>query len=400
LRSGGLVQKPEQEMNAHAVAVVGAGPAGLAVSAELGRLGIASVVLERADAIGAAWRGRYDRLRLNTCRWTSRLPGSRYARGAALFPSRDEVVRYLEDYASRHRLEVRLGTHVERIDRSDGGWVLSSSRGEHDAGQVVVATGYEHTPSIPAWPGRDRFQGRVLHAAEYRNADPFREADVLVVGPGCSGMEIAFDLAEGGAGRVDVAVRTQPNIMLRQSGGLPGDLPALALLGLPPRLADAPARLVRRLSIGDLSDYGLTPPAEGLFARHHREGKAPAIVDKEVIEAIRSRRVGIVAGLQSLEERDVILADGNRVQPDAVIAATGYSRALEPLVGHLGVLDERGAPRVHGGPPAAPGLRFIGYAPRPGQIGHMGREAARAARGIRREGEPQPQPTAISPARG
>ena len=383
-------------MNAYAVAVVGGGPAGLAASAELGRLGIASVVLERADAVGASWRGRYDRLRLNTCRWTSRLPHSRYARGAALFPSRDEMVSYLEDYARSHRLDVRLGTNVERIDRGDLGWVLSSSRGEQHADQVVVAAGYEHTPSIPAWPGRGRFQGRLLHAAEYRNADAFRGADVLVVGPGCSGMEIAFDLVEGGAGRVDVAVRTQPNIMLRQSGGLPGDLPALAMLRLPPRLADVPARLVRRLSIGDLRDYGLTPPAEGVFARQHREGKAPAIVDKEVIEAIRAKRIGIVAGLQSLEERDVILADGSRLQADAVIAATGYSRGLEPLVGHLGVLDERGAPRVHGGPPAAPGLHFIGYAPRPGQIGHMGREAARVAREIKREAEPRSQPAATA----
>src|SRR5438067_5280365 len=144
-------------MSDQAIRIIGAGPAGLAMAAELAHSGVRSVVLERADAIGAAWRGRYDRLRLNTCRWTSRLPHSRYARGAALFPSRDEMVRYLEDYASRHRLDVRLGTRVERIDRSDGGWVLSSSRGEHDAGQVVVATGYEHTPSIPAWPGRERF---------------------------------------------------------------------------------------------------------------------------------------------------------------------------------------------------------------------------------------------------
>jgi hypothetical protein len=101
-----------------------------------------------------------------------------------------------------------------------------------------------------------------------------------------------------------------------------------------------------------------------------------------------------------IEERDVLLADGSRIQPDAVIAATGYSRGLEPLVGHLGVLDDRGVPRVHGGPAAAPGLRFIGYAPRPGQIGHMGREAARAARGIRREIERSPQPAVAGAAPG
>jgi cation diffusion facilitator CzcD-associated flavoprotein CzcO len=296
------------------------------------------------------------------------------------------LVRYLEEYADRHALDVRLGTSVERIERDNGGWALRTSTGDVTATQAIVATGYEHTPAIPEWPGRDRFGGSVLHAAEYRNAEPFAGATVLVVGPGCSGMEIAYDLAEGGAGRVLLAVRTPPNIVLRRGpGGLPGDVPALAMLRLPARLADAQMKVIRRLAIGDLAEYGLPQPEEGVFARHHREGKAPAIVDPQVIEAIKDRRIEIVAGLESLDESGVQLADGSRVEPDAVIAATGYRRALEPIVGHLGVLDERGSPRALGGAAAAPGLRFIGYVPRPGQIGYMGGEATRAAKAIARE---------------
>jgi len=95
-------------MSDQAIRIIGAGPAGLAMAAELAHSGVRSVVLERADAVGASWRERYDRLRLNTCRWTSTLPHSRYAKGTALFPSRDETVRYLEDYAERHRLDIRL----------------------------------------------------------------------------------------------------------------------------------------------------------------------------------------------------------------------------------------------------------------------------------------------------
>src|SRR5204862_3972362 len=129
--------------------------------------------------------------------------------------------------------------------------------------------------------------GQLLHAAEYRNAEPFRDKDVLVVGPGCSGMEIAYDLAEGGARSVRVAVRTQPNIVLRQAGPMPGDIPATAMLRLPAHVADRMMKVARSRSIGDLTEYGLTAPEEGLFARHHREGKAPAILDKEVIEAIK-----------------------------------------------------------------------------------------------------------------
>jgi cation diffusion facilitator CzcD-associated flavoprotein CzcO len=372
-------------MSAPAVLIVGSGPAGLAAAAQLRRRKVAAVILEQGDAVATAWTGRYDRLRLNTCRWTSKLPHSRYPRRAGLFPSRDQVVDYLSDYARRNELDVRVGIRVERISRDDGGWALETSAGRQTAPQVILATGHQHTPAIPAWPGRERWRGPLLHVAQYRNATPFEGADVLVVGAGCSGMEIAYDLVEGGAGRVRIAVRTQPNIMLRQSGGLPGDLPAIGLMRLPTRIADAVARLARRLTIGDLSAYGLIPPAEGVFTLSHRLGRAPAIVDKSVIQAIRDRRIEVAAAIQSLDELSVVLADGTQIAPDAIIAATGYTSHLEPLVGHLGVLDERALPRVHGGPAVAPGLRFIGYQPRPAQIGYVGTEATRAAKQIKRE---------------
>jgi cation diffusion facilitator CzcD-associated flavoprotein CzcO len=370
-------------MHERRAVVVGAGPAGLASAAQLRRAGVPALVLEQADAVGASWRQRYDRLRLNTSRWTSKLPHSSYAPGTGLFPSRDAIVRYLEDYAERNALDVRLATRVERVDRDDGGWALRTSTGDVAATQVIVATGFEHTPAIPEWPGRDRFTARLLHAAEYRNAEPFAGAAVLVVGPGCSGMEIAYDLAEGGAGRVWLAVRTPPNIVLRRGpGGLPGDVAGIAMLRLPPRLADAHMKVIRRRVLGDLSEYGLPQPEVGLFTRLRRDGKAPAIVDEEVIEAIKARRIEIVAGVESLDETGVRLADGVRIEPDAVVAATGYRRALEPIVGHLDVLDERGVPRALRGTAAAPGLRFVGYVPRPGQIGYMGGEARHAAKAI------------------
>jgi cation diffusion facilitator CzcD-associated flavoprotein CzcO len=348
-------------------------------------LEVPAVILERADRVADSWRNRYDRLRLNTCRWTSTLPDSRYPRGAGLFPSRDDMVGYLEEYANRNELDIRPGVRVESIDRVDGGWSVRTTGDTYTTPQVLVAMGHQHTPQIPDWPGRGEYRGRLLHTANYRNADEFQGASVLVVGPGCSGMEIAYDLAEGGARRVWLSVRTPPNIMLRQSGGLPGDLPARASLRLPPRLADSISGLVSRLTVGDLRQWGLTRPDEGIFSRMHRDAKVPAIVDKEVIDAIKSRRVEIVSALASLDASGVVLTDGTRLDAEAIIAATGYGSGLEPIVGHLGVLDERGYPSVQGGPAAAPGLRFIGYWPVPGQIGEMGREARRAAKEIKRE---------------
>jgi hypothetical protein len=137
---------------------------------------------------------------------------------------------------------------------------------------------------------------------------------------------------------------------------------------------------MRRVALGDLSEYGLARPQEGPFRRLRRLGAAPAIVDRRVIRAIKSRRIEVVGGVEALDETGVRLSDGMRVEPDAVIAATGYRCGLETVVGHLGVLDHLGRPRAIGGREAAPGLRFIGFSPGPGQIGRMGGEARRAAR--------------------
>jgi putative flavoprotein involved in K+ transport len=134
--------------------IIGAGPAGLATAAQLARQGIPTVVLERGDGVAHSWRGRYDRLRLNSSRWFSALPGAAFGRATGVFPARDDVVRYLESYAHRHELDVRLRTTVERIDRDGEGFVVRTSSGDVAASQVVVATGYAHSGRVPAWPGR------------------------------------------------------------------------------------------------------------------------------------------------------------------------------------------------------------------------------------------------------
>jgi len=244
---------------------------------------------------------------------------------------------------------------------------------------VVVAAGYEHTFWVPRWPGRDRFEGRLIHSAEYRNADEFRGADALVVGPGSSGMEIAYDLAEGGAGRVRLAVRTPPNIIIRDPLGV--FIARRVVKLMPAARADRLMSFVRRKKLGDLTAVGLPEPDEGVVSRLKRLGVAPAIIDHEVIDAVKDGRIEIVAAVESLDERGVRLADGSRIEPDALIAATGYRRGLEPMVGHLGVLGEHGAP-VTTVREAAPGLRFVGYVHEPGVIGLVGKEAKRVAREI------------------
>lgn len=367
----------------HEAIVIGAGPAGLAASLALKDRGVHPLVIDRSDRIASSWHRRYDGLRLNTWRRYSQLPDRPYPKDTPTFPTRRQVVEYLEAHSSEDGMDVRLRTTAERIERDGGGWRVRTSTGDLVAPVVVVSTGYENCPVIPDWSGRDGWSGKILHSSEYRNPDPFRGRKVLVAGPGSSGMEIAHELAEGGATKVWLAVRTPPNILGRLGpGGVPGDAIAVVLWHLPAWFGDRFTRFARKADFGDLSEFGLPIPEEGVISRARRLGKAPAIVDAEVVEAIKNGKVAVVAGVEAFDAEGIELADGERVEPDALICATGYRRALEPLVGDLDVLDGDGVPRVRGGKPAAEGLFFIGYTPRPGGLGFMGKEAKRAARSI------------------
>jgi putative flavoprotein involved in K+ transport len=360
--------------------VVGAGPSGLAAAAALKQRGADPLVLEAGPALGTAWRERrYDRLRLHTVRSLSGLPGLAIPKAYGRWVARDDFVAYLEAYARRFGIDPRVGSEVRRIERTDGGWRLELADGSLETRRAVVATGYSNVPSLPDWPGREAFAGELLHSADYRSAEPFRGRDVLVVGTGNSGAEIAVDLADGGAARVRLAVRTPPNIVRRERFGVPAQAVGIAFGKLPRRTRDPLGRLFRRLSIPDLAPHGLPAPRNG-FTQILRTGTIP-IIDVGLVDAVRAGRVDVVAAVASFEADRVVLADGAAVAPDAVIAATGFRPGLEPLVGHLGVLDGRGLPLVHGAAthPAAPGLHFAGIEL---TLAGLLRTAARDARAV------------------
>ncbi|EFL16760.1 NAD(P)/FAD-dependent oxidoreductase [Streptomyces sp. C] len=369
------------------VYVIGAGPGGLAVAAALRARGVRAVVVERSGAVGASWRGHYDRLRLHTTRRLSGLPGLAIPRRFGRWVARADVVRYLEKYAEFHELELVTGVEVTRIERAaDGeGWTLHASGGRLLAARaVVVATGYNHTPALPDWPGRDGYTGRLLHARDYRNPAPYAGQDVLVVGVGNTGAEIAADLAEGGAARVRLAVRTVPHLVRRSTLGWPAQRTGILVRRLPVRLVDRLGALAAK-SVPDLTAYGLPRPTSGLYSRV-LEGAVP-VQDVGLVKAVRGGRVEPVAAVTGFDGGEVLLADGTRITPDAVVAATGYRRGLEALVGHLDVLDERGRPIAHGprAPRNAPGLHFTGYTnPISGMLRELSLDAVRIAKALSR----------------
>ncbi|NEB38848.1 NAD(P)/FAD-dependent oxidoreductase [Streptomyces sp. SID14515] len=371
------------------VYVIGGGPGGLATAAALRARGVRAVVLEKSDRVGASWRGHYDRLRLHTTRRWSALPGLKMPRRFGRWVGRDDVVRYLEKYTEHHELEVVTGVEVTRIDPApdgSGDWQLTATGGRALRGRaVVVATGFNHTPRIPRWPGGDTFTGELLHAAQYRNPAPYADQDVLVVGIGNTGAEIAADLAEGGAARVRIAVRTAPHIVRRSTAGVPAQAGGILIRRLPVWLVDRAAGLLSRVASPDLADRGLARPTTGLYSRA-KQGAVP-VQDVGLVAAVKAGRVVPVATVASFEKDTVVLADGTRLTPDAVIAATGYDRALEPLLGHLDVLDGRGRPVAHGGrsPKQAPGLYFTGFTnPISGMLRELALDAEKIAKRVAR----------------
>jgi putative flavoprotein involved in K+ transport len=372
------------------VLVVGAGPAGLAVAACLRRRGIEPLVVDRGEAVGDSWRARYDRLHLHTPRVQSALPGLRIPRRFGRWVAKDDMAEYLRLYADHHGIAPRFGVEVTRLERDGEGWKAETGGEPLSARQVVLASGYNREPVLPDWPGQDTFRGDLLHASRYSGPGRFRDRDVLVVGAGNTGAEIAADLAEGGAASVRLAVRTPPNVVPRQLGPVPVTLLAMTQDASPAWLADPVNRFLQRVFVGDLTRYGLPAARAGVVAQARATGVTPTI-DVGLIKELRAGRVTPVAAVEALDGDEVVLADGSRIAPDAVIAATGYSTALEPVVGHLGVLGPRGAPLVHGGrsAPSAPGLRFVGIAnPLKGLLFQISLDARAAARAI--AGELQP----------
>jgi cation diffusion facilitator CzcD-associated flavoprotein CzcO len=362
--------------------VVGAGPAGLACAAALGRSGGSVIVLEKADRVAASWRRHYDRLHLHTHKRQSGLPGLPMPAAYPKYPSRDQLVAYLEDYAAHHRIAPRFGTTVLGV-RQHAGWVIETDTATLTAGNVIFATGIAGWPLRPAWPGMDSFPGRLIHSSDYANPKPFARCRVLVVGLGNSGGEIAMDLCDAG-NNVSLSVRGPVNVVPRDLLGIPILTLAILQRSLPYKLVDALNAPILRLAIGDLEPFGLRRPAKGPMTQVAEDGKVP-LLDIGTIDRIRRGLITVRPGIARMTGADVHFDDGARAPFDVIIQATGYRPSLRSLLpDHQGVLDRSGAPIVCGRPTGHPGLFFCGHiAVATGQLREIGLEAERIAATIR-----------------
>ena len=363
--------------------IVGAGPAGLAVGAELRRSGVPFVMLERGEHVAEAWHHHYERLALHTPKRHSALPGLPFPRDYPTYPSRQQVMAYCDDYARTFGLNPEFGVEVSQCTRgADGRWVVSTNAVEYRAHSLVMATGLNRVPNFPRWPRQETFPGPIVHTCDYTNGERFRGQRVLIVGFGNSGSEIALDLLEHGA-RPAIAVRSKVNVIPRDLFGIPIIVFSLLWKPFPARLADAMNALILRLAIGRLSAIGLSKRDDGPFTQIAEARKIP-VLDVGTLARIRSGDLDVRKTVESFDGATVRFADDTREHFDAIVLATGFTSGLPRMFpNHPDVLDDQGRPRINGRESAVPGLYFCGYdLSRGGVLREIGIEARHIARTI------------------
>ena len=297
------------------------------------------------------------------------------------YPSKFQVIDYLEAYAAHFDLDPVFGCSVESVTH-DGKWTVHTSKGAKTADIVVVAMGMASFPFLPYWPGLDEFDGTVIHSSKYKNADPFKNGRVLVVGFGNSGGEIALDLANANLDPC-LSVRGPVNIVPKEIFGVPILTLTILQQFLPYKLADIINKPILRMVLGDTKRLGLPTSPKGPLAQVVEDGKIP-LLDIGTLAALRSGSIQLRKGIRRIDGSTVHFVDGRAEDFDAIILGTGYQpnlRNLIPQLEHL--LTENGVPKECGAAGGQDGLYFCSYRASPtGQLRQIGIEAKQIAEAV------------------
>ncbi len=341
--------------------IVGAGPAGLAVAGRLTQTGLPYLLLEQAHTVAHSWHEHYDRLCLHTAKAHSNLPGKELPAHYPTYVPRLDMIAYWEDYARQMQISPLFGQEVLKIRRSGDQWIAETANTVFYSKRVVVATGYNRVPYQPEWEGQAQFKGAILHSREYRNSTPFAGQKVLVVGMGNTGAEIALDLCENGA-QPFLSVRSPVNVIRRDIGGRPAQHSAILLGKLPAPVYDFIARQVQKLTVGDLTPFGLPPSPYAPSEQLRRFGKVP-VIDIGTIDRIKEGRINVLPDIRRFQGNTVVFKDGQTETFDAVIACTGYRARVEDFVENASaLLNEWGYPsQLWFDDEAFKGLYFCGF---------------------------------------
>lgn len=313
----------------YAVIVVGAGQAGLAMGYFLAQQGERLTILEAAEGPGAAWRSRWDSLKLFTPVRYDSLPGRPFPGAPDSYPGRDQVADYLAGYAAHFELPIQFNSRVRSIRQGDNGYLVELDDRSYEADQVVVATGPFQVPMVPAIADRLDHEVVQFHSSDYRAPKQVPAGTVLVVGGGNTGYQIAQELSATHEVHLSVGSRQTP----------------------------LPQRILGR-------DLFRVLDATGLISKTRESRIGRRARDRDVLVGswprTLKRRHGVRLHPRATDASatEVTFGDGTALTVDAVIWATGFGPDHSWI--HLPVFDSEGAVAHERGVTASPGLYFLG----------------------------------------
>lgn len=338
--------------------IVGAGPSGLATAACLKEQGVPSIILEKADCIASLWQRRtYNRLKLHLPKQFCELPRMPFPADFPTYPSKKQFIEYLERYAREFELSPSFNVRVQsaKYDETCGLWRVSTvntgypkglgvPEAEYICRWLIVATGENAVPVIPDIAGKEKFNGKIIHACSYKNGAGYEGKNVLVVGCGNSGMEVSLDLANHNA-NPSMVVRSDVHVLPREMLGKSTFGVAMALMKwFPLWLVDRFLLFIAWIMLGNTHQYGLRRPKMGPLEMKNVAGKTP-VLDVGALAKIRSCDIKVVPAVECLTPHGAKLVNGKEIEFDAVIWATGYKSNVPSWLEKCDFFSKSGLPR-------------------------------------------------------
>ena len=310
--------------------IIGASAAGLACAAQLKKRNIDFEILEKHRHVGHAWRNHYDRLHLHTNKSASDLPFVKWPVEDPKYPSRNQVVSYMENYCKTIGIEPIFGAEVSAAERKEEKWWITTSLGTLSGKNVIVCTGNTNMPKMISKPGLDSFPGETMHSSEYSNGKQFIGKNVLVIGFGNSACEIALDLHEHGA-HPALSVRSEVNVIPRDVLGIPSLQIGIFQSKLPPKVADMLNAPIIKLTIGDIEQYGLRKSKYGPTEQIVKTGRIP-LLDIGTMDLIRKGAIKVFGDATKIEGSNITFENGKVASFDSIIFAVGYETGIDKFL--------------------------------------------------------------------
>ncbi len=311
--------------------VIGAGQAGLAIGYYLKKRNKAFLLIDKGSEVGESWRERYDSLVLFTPRIYSALPGLPFHGDEHGFPTKDEVVAYLTKYVETFHFPIRLNEEVKAISKVDNAFLIKTNRDEYRAKNVVVATGPFQTPNLLGFSTNLATTFKQLHSSQYKNPKQLGDGNVIVVGGGNSGAQIAVELSK--ERETYLAVSKHPSYL--------------------------PLVFLRKSIFWWFDKVGILKATNHSLLGRLIQKKGDPLFGYELKRAIKNNEVKVKQRVVSAKKNELVFEDNTTLKVNNIIWATGFKTEF-PWLQIEGVFDQKGKVIHNRGVSSIEGLYFIG----------------------------------------